>query len=61
MSANIVSVDEVSLRKDIRKLARKTVEEMLNALLFIVWASEEVRRDGRNVVGDWGRSWLRPL
>lgn len=33
MSANIVSVDEESLRKDIKNLARKTVEETLNALL----------------------------
>ena len=33
MSANFVSVDEESLRKDIKNLARKTVEETLNALL----------------------------
>lgn len=33
MSANIVSVDEESLRKDINNLVRKTVEETLNALL----------------------------
>ena len=33
MSANIVSVDEESLRKDIKNLVRKTVEETLNALL----------------------------
>ena len=33
MSANIVSVDEESLRKDIENLVRKTVEETLNALL----------------------------
>lgn len=33
VSANIVSVDEMSLRKDIKNLARKTVEETLNALL----------------------------
>ena len=33
MSANIVSVDEESLRRDIKNLMRKTVEETLNALL----------------------------
>ncbi len=33
VSANIVSVDEMSLRKNIKNLARKTVEETLNALL----------------------------
>lgn len=33
MSANIASVDEESLRKDINNLVRKTVEETLNALL----------------------------
>lgn len=33
MSANIVSVDEESLRKDIKNMMRKTVEETLNALL----------------------------
>lgn len=33
MPANIVSVDEESLRKDIKDLVRKTVEETLNALL----------------------------
>lgn len=33
VSANIVSVDEESLRKDINNLVRKTVEETLNALL----------------------------
>ncbi len=33
MPANIVSVDEESLHKDIKNLARKTVEETLNALL----------------------------
>lgn len=33
MSANIVSVDEESLRKDTKNLVRKTVEETLNALL----------------------------
>ncbi len=33
MSANIVSVDEESLRNDIKNLVRKTVEETLNALL----------------------------
>ncbi len=33
MSANIVSVDEESLRKDIKNLARKTVEEAPDALL----------------------------
>lgn len=33
MSANIVSVDEESLRNDILNLVRKTVEETLNALL----------------------------
>lgn len=33
MSANITSVDAESLRKDIRNLVRKTVEETLNALL----------------------------
>lgn len=33
MSANIASVDEESLRKDIKNLVRKTVEEILNALL----------------------------
>ena len=32
MSANIMSVDEMSLREDIKNLARKTVEETLNAL-----------------------------
>lgn len=32
MSANTASVDEESLRKDIRNLVRKTVEETLNAL-----------------------------
>lgn len=31
--ANIISVDEESLRKDIKNLVRKTVEETLNALL----------------------------
>lgn len=33
MSANIVTVDEESLRKDIENLVRRTVEETLNALL----------------------------
>lgn len=33
MSANTASVDEESLRKDIRNLVRKTVEEKLNAPL----------------------------
>lgn len=33
MSANIVSVDEELLRKDIKNMMRKTVEETLNALL----------------------------
>ena len=33
MSANIVSVDEESLRSDLRELVRKTVQETLNALL----------------------------
>lgn len=61
VSANIVSVDEMSLRKNIKNLARKTVEETLNALLFIVWDSGEGRRDGRDVADEWGRSWLRPL
>ena len=32
-SANIAAVDEVSLRKDIKNLVRKTVEGMLNTLL----------------------------
>ena len=36
MSANIVSVDEESLRKAIKNLVRRTVEEMLNALLYEV-------------------------
>ena len=33
MSASIVSVDEESLRKDIKNLMRKAVEETLNALV----------------------------
>lgn len=33
MSANIVSVDEESLRSDLRELVRKTVQETPNALL----------------------------
>ena len=33
MSAKIVSVDEESLRNDIKNLVRKTVQETLNALL----------------------------
>ena len=33
MSGNIVSVDEDSLRNDIKNLVRKTVQETLNALL----------------------------
>lgn len=33
MSANIVSVDDESLRNDIKNLVRKTVEETFNALL----------------------------
>lgn len=33
VSANTVSDDEESLRKDIKNLVRKTVEETLNALL----------------------------
>ena len=33
MSANIASVDEESLRSDFRELARRTVQETLNALL----------------------------
>lgn len=33
MSGNIVSVDEGSLRKDIKNLVRRTVQETLNALL----------------------------
>ena len=41
MSANIVSVDEESLRNDIKNLVRKTVEETLNAL-FDEEASELV-------------------
>lgn len=34
MSANIVAVGEESLRKDIRNLVRRTVEETLNALVY---------------------------
>lgn len=41
MSANIVSVDEESLRDDIKNLVRRTVEETLDALLDEV-ASELV-------------------
>lgn len=33
MSANIVSVDEESLRKDIKNLVRKTVEETFSSLV----------------------------
>ena len=33
MSGNIASVDEESLRSDLRELVRKTVQETLNALL----------------------------
>lgn len=33
MTANITSVDKESLRNDIENLMRKTVEEMLDALL----------------------------
>lgn len=33
MSSNIVSVDEESLKSDLRELVRKTVQETLNALL----------------------------
>lgn len=33
MSANIITVDEESLRKDIKNLVRKTVEETPDALL----------------------------
>ena len=33
MSANIASVDEESLKSDLRELARKTAQETLNALL----------------------------
>lgn len=33
MSASIVSVDEESLRKDIKNLVRRTIEETLNTLL----------------------------
>lgn len=33
MSVNIVLVDEESLRKDIRNLVRRTVEETLDALV----------------------------
>ena len=33
MSANIASVDEESLKSDLRELVRKTVQETLNALL----------------------------
>ena len=33
MSANIVSIDEDSLKSDLRELVRKTVQETLNALL----------------------------
>ena len=33
MSGNIVSVDEESLKSDLRELVRKTVQETLNALL----------------------------
>lgn len=33
MSGDIVSVDENSLKSDLRKLVRKTVQETLNALL----------------------------
>ncbi len=32
MSGNIISVDEESLKSDLRELVRKTVQEMLNAL-----------------------------
>lgn len=35
MSANIVSVDEESLRKDIKNLVRRTVEETLDALAYL--------------------------
>ena len=33
MSADIASVDEESLKSDLRELVRKTVQETLNALL----------------------------
>lgn len=33
VSANIKSIDEESLRKDIKNLVRKTVEDTLNALV----------------------------
>ena len=33
VSANILSIDEESLRKDIKNLVRKTVEDTLNALV----------------------------
>lgn len=36
MSANVASVDDGSLRKGIKILVRKTVEETLNALLYEV-------------------------
>lgn len=56
MSANIVSVDEESLRKDIKNLARKTVEEKLNALLDeeaseLVGAERYERTAGREAYG----------
>lgn len=55
MSANIVSVDEESLRNDIKNLVRKTVEETLNALLDeeaseLVGAGRYERTAGRCVL-----------
>lgn len=51
MSADIASVDEESLRSDLRELVRKTVQETLNALLDEeadeMVGAEALREDGR--------------
>lgn len=59
MSANIVSVDKESLRKDIKNMMRKTVEETLNALLDeeaseLVWEKRQAPAGGGGRTGRSG-------
>lgn len=64
MSGNMVSVDEESLKSDLRELVRKTVQETLNALLDeeadeMVGAERYERTAGarRTAPGITGGSW----
>lgn len=50
----------MAFHKILPNILRPT-SDSVRALLFIVRDSWEGRRDGRDVVGERGRSWLRPL